>query len=284
MTQSAGQRETCARLLLVVVVAEAHAQVGHVGLVDVVALRARRPVPLVHPVHLHLHGSKTGSRPCVPAQWPDRQKEGSRAPASSPNLPKLAKDTCKTTSCTGQGACVPGRRMVQLAFADLMVARSIAVRDLMMQGGMQRRTRAWWGKPECSTELRATSHKSVAVIFQTCTCNFFVILCTSGPLLPRIPHATCPHICSRSRSPCRHGFLLCKQGACQRSSRACKHAKQEASQKLQCANTGRAVQALQDGLCRMGMGWVPYLRGHAVLLHQRLLGQVDLRVVSTTDY
>jgi len=42
-------------LLLVIVISEAHAQVGHIGLLDVVALGPRLPVVLMHPVHLHLH-------------------------------------------------------------------------------------------------------------------------------------------------------------------------------------------------------------------------------------
>ena len=40
---------------------EAHAQVGHVGLVDVVALRPRPPVQAVDPVHLHLQCAHTMS-------------------------------------------------------------------------------------------------------------------------------------------------------------------------------------------------------------------------------
>lgn len=43
-----------AYLLLVVVIAEAHTQVWHIRLVDVIALGPRQPVVLVHPMHLHL--------------------------------------------------------------------------------------------------------------------------------------------------------------------------------------------------------------------------------------
>lgn len=42
------------KLFLVGVVAEAHAQVRHIGLLDVIAVGAAHPVVAVHPVHLHL--------------------------------------------------------------------------------------------------------------------------------------------------------------------------------------------------------------------------------------
>ena len=41
---------------------EAHAQVGHIGLVDVIAVGAQLPVVLVHPVHLHLRRAGAGSQ------------------------------------------------------------------------------------------------------------------------------------------------------------------------------------------------------------------------------
>ncbi len=47
----------CTHLFLVVVIAESHAQIGYIGLVDVIALGTPQPVVLVHPVHLHLHSN-----------------------------------------------------------------------------------------------------------------------------------------------------------------------------------------------------------------------------------
>jgi hypothetical protein len=41
--------------------------------------------------------------------------------------------------------------------------------------------RAWCGKPECSTELRAISHRSVALSFQTCAATLYSS--TSGSLV-----------------------------------------------------------------------------------------------------
>jgi len=35
------------------------------------------------------------------------------------------------------------------------------------------RGRTWWGKPECSTELRAISQRSVAVSFHTCAATLY---------------------------------------------------------------------------------------------------------------
>ena len=55
------------------------------------------------------------------------------------------------------------------------------------QGGRRARlqgaaaARAWCGKPECSTELRAISHRSVALSFQTCAATLYSS--TSGSLV-----------------------------------------------------------------------------------------------------
>ncbi len=46
---------------------------------------------------------------------------------------------------------------------------------------MQGKVPTWWGNPECSTELRAISHRSVAVSFHTCAATLYSS--TSGSLV-----------------------------------------------------------------------------------------------------
>ena len=91
-----------AYLLLVVVKPEAHAEVGNICLLDVIALRPWLPVVLMYPVHLDLRSRAQGIR------LRPRAEELSRDPNKLPQTQYLSSLAAREKSSHEQNAGVVG--------------------------------------------------------------------------------------------------------------------------------------------------------------------------------
>lgn len=138
------------------------------------------------------------------------------------------------------------------------------------QPALQAPQPTWWGKPECSTELRATSHRSVALSFhtweggvqgrQTMVSSAACVRPGAAGALSfrtsRQTHAQCPGHSGSGRCMCRPAQQM--------------HVPT-------CAAPEHFSTPVQNKKKHSVQKRAAHLRSDRVLLHQRLLGEVDLQ-------